>query len=144
MAKDVYIYSTLSASQKYTTYKEGPGGLPVPVSSVFVQGGANVADRRLITPKGVVTKVTAEQFEMLKRDAVFAIHLENGYITTSTSKEDADVVAEDLTARDGSAPTIESDYEPGKAPIAADADVDDPPAPQTGVAATQRTPSRRA
>lgn len=149
MAKDVFIYSTLSASQKYTRYKEGPGGLPIAVGHVFVVGGANVADKRLITPKGTVTRVTAEQFEQLKEDQVFQIHVENGYITHSTAKEDADVVAADLTAKDESAPLTPSDYAPGAAPVVAEVEAD--PAPQPTVApaaapapAAAAAPSRRA
>ena len=141
MAKDVYIYSTLSASQKYTTYKEGPGGLPQPVGSVFIVGGANVADKRLITPKGTVTRITAEQFEQLKRDEVFQVHMANGYITHSTAKEDADVVADDLTAKDESAPLTPADYAPGQAPVVAEAEVD--PAPQAAVAPAQPAASSR-
>lgn len=99
MSKNLYVYSTLSAGVAYNT-EEG---------EIVVAGKANVADRHLFTPRGAVTKVTAEQLALLENNHVFAKHKANGFITVDSNKEDADKVASDMTGRDLSAPdTAES------------------------------------
>lgn len=116
---EVYILSTLSADQRYTGYRSGGADLPVAERSVFIKGGANVADRRLITPQGVVTKVTAEDYEFLQTVEVFQTHVTNGYITVSTSRPaDPDAAAASQESRSPDSPLVEQDFAEGKAPIA--------------------------
>lgn len=98
-SKYLYVYSTLSSPVAYET-TEGP---------IEVAGGANVAGKHLDTPRGVVTKVTAEQLALLEDNHVFKLHKENGFVTVDSNKEDPDKVASDMTGRDLSAPdTAES------------------------------------
>lgn len=119
MAKDFYILSTLTADQEYTAYNKGGGDLPIPAGSVLIAGGANVANKRnLVTPQGVVTKVSADQLAMLESNEVFQLHKANGYITVSERKpSDPDAAAASQASRDGSAPMVENDFEEGKAPV---------------------------
>lgn len=98
-SKYVYVYSTLSAPVAYLV----DGG------EIEIAGGANVAGKHLETPRGVVTKLTAEQFAQLEQNHVYQQHKSNGFLLSDTAKEDADKVASDMTGRDLSAPdTAES------------------------------------
>lgn len=87
---DYYVYSTLSNDNKY--------------GSVLINGKANVANKNVITPLGVVTRITDAQLEECKSYPVFHKHKENGFLTVEKYKEDADLVASDMTGRDASAP----------------------------------------
>lgn len=107
-----FIYSTLSNDNAYTLYKPpvGEGGLPIPTGSVLVKGGAGVANDRVITPRGIVTEVTDEEFDLLKQCVVFQRHVKNGYIKVDASKTDPEDVAADMTGRDVSAPLVPQDF----------------------------------
>lgn len=104
---EVYVYSTLSNDQAYTNYAPARGGannLAIQQHQVVIAGKANITDKRFVTPQGVVTKVSAEDFAALQQNSVFKLHVENGFITYSEKKKDADLVASDMTGRDQSAP----------------------------------------
>lgn len=122
MSKDVFILSTLSADQLYTAWRKGGADLPLVERQVFVRGGANVADKRLVTPQGVVTKVSAEDLELLESNAVFQLHKSNGYITVSRSKpSDPDAAAASQANRSPDAPLTDGDFAEGKAPTSSTA-----------------------
>ena len=87
---DYYVYSTLSNDNRY--------------GDVLINGKANVANKNVITPLGVVTRITSAQLDECKSYPVFQLHLDNGYLTVEKHKEDADLVASDMTGRDASAP----------------------------------------
>lgn len=120
MAKTLYIYSTLTASVRYAAGAPGEGGMIVPADDggILIEGGANVADKRLITPAGaVVTKIDADQLERLRSDPVFKLHEENGFLKVSAHKEDGEKVAgDDMVSRDASAPLTPGDFKEGEAP----------------------------
>jgi hypothetical protein len=102
-----YIYSTLTNHQKYTTYivPADKHMLPEPVHSVVIAGGANLADKKLVTPRGVATKVSDEDFEHLKKNEQFQAHVKNGFITYRDDKVDPEVaVAAGMKQQDTSAP----------------------------------------
>lgn len=95
----MYIYSTLSSDQIYST----------DAGDILINGGANIPDKHLLTPYGKVTSVTDEQYEALDRHYLFKLHESNGFIKADRHKEDAEKVASDMTGRDDSAPdTAES------------------------------------
>lgn len=95
----MYIYSTLSSDQIYTTE----------VGDVMIKGGANIPDKHLLTPLGKVTSVTEAQYAALDKHYLFKLHEANGFIRADKNKEDAEKVASDMTGRDDSAPdTAES------------------------------------
>ncbi|CAB3812253.1 hypothetical protein [Achromobacter denitrificans] len=80
----IYIYSTLSNDQRYQL-KNG--------KSVLVTGKANVANKQLVTPKGMVTAVSEDEFNLLQENIVFKAHLKNGFVSGSHAKQDAEVFA---------------------------------------------------
>ena len=96
---DFYVYSTLTASVNYST-NAGP---------VLIAGGANVPNQYMQTSAGVVTKVTGEQLEALKRNAVFMTHHTNGFIRWETTKHEVEKVVVDMERADASAPDTEAD-----------------------------------
>lgn len=113
----LYVYSTLSNDQSYTTYRKTEGGIPQAAGSVFVAGKANVSTKHFVTPLGMSTEVTAEQLAELRSNEVFKLHEKNGFVTVSDKKEDAEKVASGMTGRDKSAPLVEQDFEEEKAPV---------------------------
>lgn len=139
MPKDIYVYSTSTAGVDYTMWELNPGGVPVKAGVVRINGGANLADKNLVTPQGVVTKISEDEYEMLKKNHVFQIHLKNGFLKVSSAKSDANkVAATDMEGRDGSAPLVPQDYELG-----ADQDRAKPVDLQTEVKASKKVGGRK-
>ena len=95
----MYIYSTISADVDYQTE----------AGTIRIAGKANVANSNIITPRGMATKVTAEQYAALQKNHVFALQKENGFLTAENHKEDADKVAANMQGRDKSAPDTTED-----------------------------------
>lgn len=109
----VFVYSTLTGSHKYPIYRkrrEGGDTLPQMESYVLIHGGANLATKHLVTPKGVVTKITDDEYERLKASPAFDRHLKRGYLTIEDYDYTVDEIAADMTPKDGSAPLTPDDY----------------------------------
>lgn len=108
----IYVYSTLSAPVRYSIYSkpEGERGIPRELQGVTIAGGANVADKHFVTPKGVMTTITSEQLELLKGVKLFQTHYENGYITYEEAPVDIEKVVSDMESRDESSPLTEQDF----------------------------------
>ncbi len=115
-----YIYSTLSADQAYSAYPANldPRSIPLADKVIHVNGQANVMNHKnFVTPRGVVTELSDEEFAVLKEIPAFKRHKEEGYITVSTKKEEPEKVAhKDMTARDTSSQLEPGDFEEGKEP----------------------------
>lgn len=109
-----YITSTMSASVNYATYGKTAGGLPVVTKEIVIEGGANVMNKKLLaTPNGVVTKITDEEYEILKNHPLFQLHEKNGFIKVSKSNPQEDVMkvkVDDMQSKDASAQRVDSDY----------------------------------
>lgn len=118
MASNVYIYSKLSNDNVYAPYAKGGADLPIRGEGVLIKGGAGVADKRIVTPQGVVTTITREELELLKSIPQFNEHVERGFLKIQDTKVEVEVALADMTAeRDGGAPLVPEDFEEGKAPI---------------------------
>lgn len=103
-----YITSTMSAGVTYAIYKKTPGGLNIIDREISINGGANVINKALVTPQGVVTKVSDEELELLKQNPVFKTHVDGGYIKiTKTEKKEN---TKDMTEKDKSAQPTEKDF----------------------------------
>lgn len=107
----VFIYSTLTADQRYVEWVKGGGDIAVEGRSVLVKGGSNVANKHLLTPLGVQTEVSDEDYAFLQEEPTFRLHVQNGFITVRQKKADAEAVAADMATRDGSAPLTDADLE---------------------------------
>lgn len=108
-----FVFSTLTADQLYTVYQKqvSDGAPPVVDKQVFINGGANLANRVLVTPRGAVTEITDEQKKILLSCQAFLEHKKNGFVTIEDKKADVDDVSENLIARDSSAPYTPADFE---------------------------------
>ena len=115
-----YVYSTCSTDFAYGAYKAAPkGGLPTLGRRVLINGGSNVANKNVITPNGVMTKVSDEDATYLMTDKNFLRHMAAGFVQLSDKNHDPEAVAADMTSRDGSAPLTPGDFE--KPPVETDA-----------------------
>lgn len=122
----VHVYSTLANSQTYTRYadnRDQVNDLPQKVVEVHIAGGTGIASKNLITPLGVHTKITREDYDAIKDLHVFKVHVENGFIRVEDSKIDVEAAAGEMNANDPGAPLTPSDYE-------ADKDNDNVPVPR--------------
>lgn len=115
MSKRHYVYSTLTADNIYAVYEKGGGDLPRRKAQVLIKGGSNIADRRLVTPRGVATEVSQADLDLLLANKSFLKHVERGFITFSEHREDPEkvVATEGLETRDASAPLEPGDFEAG-------------------------------
>lgn len=106
-----FIFSTLANDNQYTGYVAGGGDMPRVAWAVLVKGGAGVANARIVTPRGVMTEVTDEEFKLLQTNVVFGRHFENGFIHVEDRAADPEKIAADMTGRDTSAPLVDADFE---------------------------------
>lgn len=109
-----YITSTMSASVSYAIYGKTAGGLPIVQKEIVIEGGANVMSKKLmVTPNGVVTKVTDEELALLEAHPLFKTHQKNGFIRVSKSNPQEDIAkvdTKDMQNKDASAQRVDSDY----------------------------------
>ena len=105
-----YVLSKLSNSQCYTIYAKGVDNINIPVESVEIKGGADVTDKNLVTPEGVITNVTPEQLEILKSNKDFQRHLEGGYVKYFGTAPNIEKHAAKMQ-KDNSRQITKSDYE---------------------------------
>ena len=109
-----YVYSTLTADQLYTSYKPtiADGAPSLIERQVFINGGANLIDKVLQTPRGAVTHVSDDDVKFLLKNPDFILHQKNGFVTIEQKKVDSiEAVADAMTSRDESAPMTPQDLE---------------------------------
>lgn len=113
MSQVYYVYSTLGQDMVYTNFVNKGNDLKVPFEEVLIRGGAHVINHKtLITPLGIRTEVTAAQYEMLKRNTVFAQHVKNGFIVVQDVKQKVEkVVEKHMESKDESAQMTKADFE---------------------------------
>lgn len=107
-----FIYSTLSCDQRYVKWSDAPaGGTPREERSILISGGANVANKNIITPQGVVTEVSEADLALLNENTLFQTHVKNGHITVQQKEVQVEKAVADMEKRDESAPLTPQDYE---------------------------------
>jgi len=101
-----YIYSTKSNSTAYAFYDASVKDKDSPevIKKIVVKGGAHVANKNFVTPKGVVTKVTDEEYKLLLEHPVFKRHVERGFVLASTKEYKSKKAINDMNDDDKSAP----------------------------------------
>lgn len=141
-----FVYSTLASDNTYVNYAKGDSGMPQRVGSgVTIRGGAGVADKRLITPRGTVTEIDDAQFDYLIQNPTFKRHVERGYIVVENRHVDPERVAPNMADTDPSRPPTESDLgeTAPEVKVSAGAITEDPEPPASPVRAPRaRTASR--
>lgn len=109
-----YIVSTATTSINFSDYHAEslkPGQLPTVRRSFMVLGGANLPDKTLRTPKGVVTPVSHDDLAFLVGDANFCKMVKDGFMQIVTDERDMPSAVRDMTAKDRCAPKTPEDYE---------------------------------
>lgn len=115
----IFITSTMGQSVFYDVYKDGPkgaNGLPekIRVKTILIKGGTGVISHgTLITPNGgIVTQVSKEDLELLKKDRTFQRQVQNGYIAINEGKgADEKPKDDDLESKDNGAQLTPETYE---------------------------------
>lgn len=107
-----YVFSTLTNDQTYHDYEisESKDILPTVKSKIFIKGGHGVAGKHLITPRGVMTEISDEEFEILKNNTDFQLHVKNGFIQAEQRKRELKEVIGDMEQKDKSAPLTPNDF----------------------------------
>lgn len=106
----VHIYSTLVAPQAFTVYAEGGADMPTAARQVFIAGGTGVANKNLITPWGVHTAISIEDYEAIKDLNHFADFVNRGLIRVERKKvADIDTIVADMSRNDPALPMTDAD-----------------------------------
>lgn len=105
-----YVLSKLANTQIYTNYAKGTSAnVNIEAATVEVKGGADVTDKNLVTPEGVLTRITDNDLDILKSNKGFQKHLEGGYVKYFGQKPDIEKHASKMT-KDKSKQLTKSDY----------------------------------
>lgn len=105
MAKSKYVYvcSKMASDNAYTTYhprSKSANDMPRKDRQVLIKGGAGVTNKQLVTPHGVVTKITPEELEYIrKNDPAFSRHEKRGFLKVldkDPSASDVKSMAKDM------------------------------------------------
>lgn len=113
MRPAAYICSTVTSHIEIVEYDTTQGPLPKVVRKVNIMGGANLPPKTLVTPKGVLTPVSAEDLAFLMQSKEFARQLKAGFMTVinGKSEDDLEAAVAGMQAKDGSAPKVSKDFE---------------------------------
>lgn len=112
----VHIFSTLANPQKFVTYEppKQDGMFATPVKEVLIRGGAGIASKNLITPQGVHTAITQEEYDAICDLEHFKQFVERGFIRVERRAHDIDKMVGDMNPRDPGGPLTPADYETDK------------------------------
>jgi hypothetical protein len=113
----VHVYSTLANNQKFAIYDvvtpdriAEMGRLPTLLREVVVRGGAGVATKNLVTPLGVYTPLSQEDYDAIKDQHTFKLFIERGFITVDNKQVEVERAVANMTLKDPGAPITPSDY----------------------------------
>jgi hypothetical protein len=109
-----YVYSTLANDMRYAKYRDQlPGQLgPATIEhEVLINGKVGVANKHLITPRGTVTAISDNDYEILKDNYSFKEHIKEGHILVEKKQEEVEKVILKMKKRDNSSPIVPDDYE---------------------------------
>lgn len=105
-----YIISKMAANVNYAIYTKGARGINEVKQVITIRGGADVIDKKtLVTPEGVLTPVTDDEFAKLQDNPIFLRHLERGVLKVCTNERNAEKSSVELT-KDDSAQLTPKDY----------------------------------
>ena len=105
-----HIISTLSNPMEYAGFAPAneSGGERTKQHSVFIDGGANVTQKKLVilgegpsAKAGVSTEVSEEDLAFLQKNHLFQTHVDNGFLTISKTKANPEKVAKDMKTDTG-------------------------------------------
>jgi hypothetical protein len=109
-----FIYSTLTCTNTFAVFaaKSDPHSLSRVIKRIAILGGHGMKNPQGIdTPKGVVTKVTDGDLELLQSMVAFRSQVEAGYLVVDKNNVDPATKAESMNSKDGSSPLTPKDFE---------------------------------
>lgn len=105
-----YIASKMAANVNYAIYTKGQHGVNLVKQVITIKGGADVMDKKtLVTPEGVVTVLSDEDFSKLHSNPIFVRHMERGVLKVCSNERNAEKASNELT-KDTSAQLTPKDY----------------------------------
>jgi hypothetical protein len=107
----VHVYSTLANSQEFTTYLPGGADLPIVDRQVLVKGGAGIATKNLLTPLGVHTAISEDDYNAIKDLKHFKDFVDRGHIRVEKRQAaELERIVSDMNPRDPGGPITPADY----------------------------------
>ena len=107
-----FVYSTATCSTTYNIFHPGNDkDISRTKHKILIKGGANVANKHIVTSRGVVTEVSDEDLKLLMGDYHFQQHMAAGFLTVDAIKTSPNKVAKNMEAKDASAPKTPEDPE---------------------------------
>lgn len=109
-----FIYSTLTCSNSFVIYapKTDPKALSRIVKRIEIKGGHGMKNPKgMDTPRGVVTKITNEELELLLQNISFNRQVKAGFLAIDDKNVDTDKKVTDMAQKDGSAPMTPKDFD---------------------------------
>ena len=113
MRPAAFICSTATASLEIVQYDSNSGPVPRVVRKVNLLGGANLPPKTLVTPRGVLTPVSAEDLGFLVSNTEFQRLKKAGFveIVSGKTEEDVDAALAGMQSKDRCAPATPKDFE---------------------------------
>lgn len=100
---DVYVCSKMASDNAYTTWhpkQKAANDMPRKDRQVLIKGGSGVVNKQLVTPHGVVTKITSDELDLVRKSCpAFARHEKAGYLRVlekDPSPKDIKSMSEDM------------------------------------------------
>ena len=110
-----YVYSTATCGTDYNIYAEtGNREIAIVKKKITINGGHGVANKNLVTPKGVMTAINDEDMALLEKDPHFKAHRDAGFLSIEKRKVEPEKVAVNMPDKDKSAPLTPKDFEQGE------------------------------
>jgi hypothetical protein len=112
-----YVYSTATNSIAYTEYEPDNDkncGFARVAKKVIIMGGHGLATKALVTPKGMVTRVSDEDLEFLLKNQSFQRHVKAGFMVYDKNKVDPEKKVINMAKADGCSPLTPDDFKEGQ------------------------------
>lgn len=96
-SKTVYVCSKLASDNAYTTWhpvSKSANDLPRKDRQVLIKGGSGVINKQLVTPHGIVTSITADELDLLRKNCpAFVRHEKAGFLKVLEKNPSPDDIA---------------------------------------------------
>ncbi|MCK4518081.1 hypothetical protein KAT92_04850 [Candidatus Babeliales bacterium] len=99
----VYVCSKMASDNAYTTWHSGvkaANDMPRKDRQVLIKGGSGVINKQLVTLHGVVTQITAEELELVRKSCpAFIRHEKAGFLKVlqkDPSPKEIDFMSKDM------------------------------------------------
>lgn len=111
-----FVFSTSTGPLDFVEYDipANPRQVAKVIRRVSIKGGANLPKKSLEVPAAVVTEVSNEDLAFLMNNEHFQRAIKRGFIRVESHDFKPEVVANDMTPKDGRAPKTPDDFITGE------------------------------